>query len=193
MVKRTAKLTNDIYLFVIFNCQQGGFALVNELSCMGMTQANFLAHIIIAIRMTNWTCEEGVNTLFSKVSGLSKLLHIITMNGWVTEHGSCTLEVGDHEVSLTHLMRKMAERGHGWTLAQLEVVSVFGPLLGSDQRLSIEIMGSVERSTKLVNDWRKEIDGPEIEVTGNLSEVFCHLESINLTNEPLHSSLLIFR
>ena len=141
--------------------------------------------------MTNGTCEEGVNPLLSKVSGFSKLLHVSAVNGRVTEQGSRALKVGDHQVTFTHLMREMAERSHGWTLAQLEVIGVFGPLFDVDQRLSIEIVSSIERSIQLVNGWRKEINGSDIEVARNLSEVLGHLESVDLTDESLHGSLLI--
>lgn len=88
-------------------------------------------------------------------------------------------------------MREMTERCHDWTLAQLEVVSVFGPLFDIDERLSIKVLRTIEWSIKLVNRRWKEIYRSDIEVTRYLSEVFSHLESIDLTNEPLHGSLLI--
>lgn len=85
MVKLTAQLANDVALFVILNCQQSGIILFDECWLIRMTQPDFVAHVAIAIWMTDRTCVEGVNTLLSKVCGFLKLLHISAMNSWVTQ------------------------------------------------------------------------------------------------------------
>ena len=52
-------------------------------------------------------------------------------------------------------------------------------------------MSSIEWLIELVDGRWEEVEWSNVEVTGHLSEVLCHLVGINLTNESLHGSFLI--
>lgn len=150
-----------------------------------------MTDLVVAVGVAHRARIECVDTFLPEIGVLVELLHVRAVDSRVTQESADSLQVGDHEVLLAHLVSEMAEGGHDGALAELEVVGVLYPPLCIYEGLGVEEFGTFEALVELEDGWGKEVDRPDVQVAGHLPEVLGHLVGIDLADEPAHAGLFV--